>query len=60
MQKIMCYERLPFCPVFGAWKSLQEGLERLRKYRGLRDSTDYAKNSKNCISLQYVPRAKKC
>ena len=56
----MCYERLPFCPVFGPWKNLQEGLERLRKYRGLRDSTDYAKNSKNCISLQYVPRAKKC
>ena len=41
----VCYECLPFCPVFGAWKSVQEGLDSLRIFRGLFDSIYYAKFS---------------
>ena len=59
----MCYEGLPFCPVSGAREVC------MKAWIVSGNSVGYVvplimpsffKNSKNCISLQCVSRAKKC
>ena len=59
----MCYGGLPFLCFLVNVRVVYGSFDGLRNHCGLRDCIDYAKilkNSKSCISLQYVSLAKKC